>query len=41
MGTEVLIHLYDPDHDAIYTDEFDVQALYWFRPDEVEHPEAL
>jgi hypothetical protein len=32
----VLVHLYDPLTQAIYTDEWGVQAIYSFRQDEVE-----
>ena len=36
LKTEVLIYLYDPDNDTIYTDEFDAQAIYQFRPEELK-----
>lgn len=32
---EVVVHLYDTDLNAFYTDAAGVKPLYWFRPDEL------
>jgi hypothetical protein len=32
---EIVVYLYDPDTDTIYTDELGVQALYSFQTSEI------
>jgi hypothetical protein len=32
---EVLVHLYDPATESIFTDELGVQPIYYFRLDEI------
>ncbi|MFQ3617318.1 MAG: hypothetical protein SNJ57_11835 [Cyanobacteriota bacterium] len=34
--TEIVLYLYDPDAQQIYTDSAGLQAIYAFRPDELE-----
>ncbi|GAB4140480.1 MAG: hypothetical protein Fur0046_16050 [Cyanobacteria bacterium J069] len=33
---EIVLHLYDPDTQQIYTDAAGLQAIYAFRPNELE-----